>query len=96
MTVVRDGEVALAAAAGAGVRGTGRRAGARRGAQAGEAADRAREPHAWCIMGIGAVALPAASPRSPPSFLGHFTVFVLAVVIGFYVIGNVTTRCTPR
>ncbi len=26
---------------------------------------------------------------SPPSFLGHFMVFVLAVVIGYYVIGNV-------
>ena len=26
---------------------------------------------------------------SPASFLGHFTVFALAVVIGYYVIGNV-------
>lgn len=27
---------------------------------------------------------------SPPSFLGYFTVFALAVVVGFYVISNVT------
>ncbi len=26
---------------------------------------------------------------SPASFLGHFTVFALAVVVGYYVIGNV-------
>ena len=26
---------------------------------------------------------------SPPAFLGHFMVFMLSVVIGFYVIGNV-------
>ncbi|MFB7577028.1 proton-translocating transhydrogenase family protein [Streptomyces sp. NPDC056165] len=26
---------------------------------------------------------------SPPVFLGHFTVFMLSVVIGYYVIGNV-------
>ena len=27
---------------------------------------------------------------SPPSFLGYFTVFVLAVFVGFYVISNVS------
>jgi NAD/NADP transhydrogenase alpha subunit len=27
---------------------------------------------------------------SPPEFLGHFTVFVLACVVGYYVVWNVT------
>ena len=31
----------------------------------------------------------SSPPSHPPSFLGHFTVFALAVVIGYYVIGNV-------
>jgi NAD(P) transhydrogenase subunit alpha len=34
------------------------------------------------ILGIGALA--------PPSFMGHFTVFVLAVFVGWQVIWNVT------
>ncbi len=43
---------------------------------------------------IGALAGGAAlflllAGTSPPSFLGHFTVFMLSVVIGFYVIGAV-------
>jgi len=40
-------------------------------------------------MAIGAVVFGAVAAVSPPSFLGHFTVFALAVVIGYYVIGNV-------
>ena len=31
----------------------------------------------------------SSRPYSPPSFLGHFTVFALAVVVGYYVISNV-------
>ena len=38
---------------------------------------------------IGAVAFALVAAVSPASFLGHFTVFALAVVIGYYVIGNV-------
>lgn len=34
------------------------------------------------ILGIGALA--------PPSFMGHFTVFVLAIFVGWQVIWNVT------
>ena len=41
-------------------------------------------------MGVAAVAVRARSRLSRPrAFLGHFTVFMLAVVVGFYVIGNV-------
>ncbi len=44
--------------------------------------------YAW--FGLAAVAVGAAVTFSPPSFLGYFTVFALAVVVGFYVISNVT------
>ncbi len=43
----------------------------------------------YAAMAIGAVVFAAVAAVSPPSFLGHFTVFALAVVIGYYVIGNV-------
>ena len=39
--------------------------------------------------GLGAVLFLALATLAPPSFLPSLTVFVLAVVIGFYVIGNV-------
>ena len=39
--------------------------------------------------GLGAVVFLALATLAPPSFLPSLTVFVLAVVIGFYVIGNV-------
>ncbi len=40
-------------------------------------------------MGIGAVLFALVAAFSPTSFLGHFTVFALAVVVGYYVIGHV-------
>jgi NAD(P) transhydrogenase subunit alpha len=40
-------------------------------------------------MGIGAAVFAAIAAMSPSSFLGHFTVFALAVVVGYYVIGHV-------
>lgn len=42
---------------------------------------------AW--LGGAAIAFLALSAVSPEPFLGHFMVFMLSVVIGFYVIGNV-------
>ena len=39
------------------------------------------------VAGAGPVGLAAA--YSPPSFLGHFTVFALAIFVGYYVISNV-------
>lgn len=41
------------------------------------------------IILAGAVVFLLVSAISPPAFLGHFMVFMLSVVIGFYVIGNV-------
>lgn len=41
------------------------------------------------VLGICALALLALFWVSPESFLGHFMVFMLSVVIGYYVIGNV-------
>lgn len=41
------------------------------------------------VAAVGAVLLFLASAFAPPELAGHLTVFVLAIVIGFYVIGNV-------
>ncbi len=43
----------------------------------------------YAVMAVGAVVFAVVAAVSPASFLGHFTVFALAVVIGYYVIGNV-------
>ncbi|HQY33462.1 Re/Si-specific NAD(P)(+) transhydrogenase subunit alpha [Actinotalea sp.] len=40
--------------------------------------------------GIGALLVVAALTAAPASFAGHFTVFALAVVVGYYVISNVS------
>ena len=40
-------------------------------------------------LAIGALVFAAIATVSPSSFLGHFTVFALAVVVGYYVIGHV-------
>jgi NAD(P) transhydrogenase subunit alpha len=42
------------------------------------------------FMALGAVLFLAIAWKSPPEFLGHFTVFALACVVGYYVIFNVT------
>nr|WP_234356373.1 Re/Si-specific NAD(P)(+) transhydrogenase subunit alpha [Blastococcus sp. Marseille-P5729] len=39
---------------------------------------------------LGAVLFALVAAYSPPSFLGHFTVFALAIFVGYYVISNVT------
>jgi NAD(P) transhydrogenase subunit alpha len=44
----------------------------------------------YALLGLAAVAVGAAVTYSPPSFVGLFTVFVLAVFVGFYVISRVT------
>jgi len=41
------------------------------------------------LMGLGALLFLLLAIFSPQSFLGHFMVFMLSVVIGYYVIGNV-------
>ncbi|QQE80531.1 Re/Si-specific NAD(P)(+) transhydrogenase subunit alpha [Alicyclobacillus sp. SO9] len=43
------------------------------------------------ILGVAAILVfGLISYVSPPEFLGHFTVFALAVVVGYYVVWNVT------
>ena len=43
----------------------------------------------YVLMALGATLFALAAAFSPASFLGHFTVFALAVIVGFYVISNV-------
>jgi len=44
----------------------------------------------YAYMALAAVLFLAVAKVSPPAFLGHFTVFALACVVGYYVIFNVT------
>jgi NAD(P) transhydrogenase subunit alpha len=44
----------------------------------------------FVFMAIAAVLFLAMAKASPPEFLGHFTVFALSCVVGYYVIFNVT------
>ncbi|MCA1780733.1 MAG: Re/Si-specific NAD(P)(+) transhydrogenase subunit alpha [Dermatophilaceae bacterium] len=44
----------------------------------------------YAYMALGAVALLLAGAFSPPTFLGHILVFALSVIVGFYVINNVS------
>jgi H+-translocating NAD(P) transhydrogenase subunit alpha len=43
----------------------------------------------YTLVGIGALTLFLLTAFSPNQLIGNFTVFVLAIVIGYYVIGNV-------
>jgi NAD(P) transhydrogenase subunit alpha len=52
---------------------------------------RPRDPRrTYALMALAAVLFGLAAAYSPTVFLGHFTVFALAVIVGFYVISNVT------
>jgi H+-translocating NAD(P) transhydrogenase subunit alpha len=46
-----------------------------------------RRKYVW--MALAAVLFALVAANSPAVFLGHFTVFALAVIVGFYVISNV-------
>ena len=48
------------------------------------------------LVAVGIAALFAVNAIAPPPLPQHFTVLVLAVVVGFYVIGKVPTPCTRR
>src|SRR5437764_5012139 len=43
----------------------------------------------FVVVGIAAAALFLITGFSPNELIGHFTVFALAIVIGYYVIGHV-------
>jgi NAD(P) transhydrogenase subunit alpha len=56
-----------------------------------EEADRVRRTRRRTVLAaLGAVVAGLAIAASPPDVAGHFTVFALAVVVGFYVISAVT------
>ncbi len=44
----------------------------------------------WYAAALAGVLFALASAFAPSAFLGHFTVFALAVVVGYYVISNVS------
>ncbi|MFD7874695.1 Re/Si-specific NAD(P)(+) transhydrogenase subunit alpha [Streptomyces sp. NPDC059766] len=88
MTVVRDGEStwppppvqvsAAPASASSGVKPVG--------SQAEQSVSVQRR---YTAVGAGATVLFLLTALSPPALLGHLTVFALAIVIGYYVIGKV-------
>lgn len=51
---------------------------------------RAQSRSQFTLLGIGAVLMLIVGLYAPPSFLGHFIVFVLACFVGFQVIWNVS------
>jgi H+-translocating NAD(P) transhydrogenase subunit alpha len=93
MTVVKDGEVlwppppVQVSAAPAAPNGSRASSGA---SQPVAATKKPRSPGwRYAGMAIAAVLLGFVAAYAPGSFLGHFTVFALACVVGFYVITNV-------
>lgn len=59
-------------------------------ARAAREAARTRGQRQMVGLALGAVLLALAITFSPAAFLGHITVFVLAVFVGYYVISNVS------
>ncbi|CAN7214911.1 Re/Si-specific NAD(P)(+) transhydrogenase subunit alpha [Knoellia sp. LjRoot47] len=52
---------------------------------------RKRDPRLkYLWMAVGSLVFALVASASPAVFLGHFTVFALAVIVGFYVISNVS------
>jgi NAD(P) transhydrogenase subunit alpha len=101
MTVCRDGEtlwppppVAVSAApAAAGAAGAAAGAGAAAAAGSEKPAKPEKKPRdprvKYVLMAVAALLFAFVAANSPAVFLGHFTVFALAVIVGFYVISNV-------
>ena len=48
------------------------------------------------MAGLAAILLGGAAIFGPPEFIQHLTVFLLACVVGWHVIWNVTPRFTRR
>ena len=96
MTVVHDGEVlwppppvqVSAAPAADGKDGAGAASAGLAGVKEAKKPRDPRMKYLW--MAIGALVFALVASASPAVFLGHFTVFALAVIVGFYVISNVS------
>ncbi|MFI8186788.1 Re/Si-specific NAD(P)(+) transhydrogenase subunit alpha [Actinacidiphila glaucinigra] len=92
MTVVRDGEPTWppppvqVSAAPAAVPASAPPEAKPAGSQAGPPVSTRRR---FAVVGAGAIVLFLLAALSPPALLGHLTVFALAIVIGYYVIGQV-------
>jgi len=95
MTVCREGETlwppppvqVSAAPTAPGPAGDPAAAAGRAGAAVEPKPKRPGRKYLW--MAVAAVVFAFAAAGSPAAFLGHFTVFALAVIVGFYVISNV-------
>jgi NAD(P) transhydrogenase subunit alpha len=88
MTVVRDGEV-LWPPPPVQVSAAPVAAPAKEVVEAAPPKQRMSPQRRLAFMGIGAAVFLLVAAVAPQPFLGHFMVFMLSVVIGFYVIGNV-------
>ena len=87
LTVVRDGEVTWPPPP---VQVSATPAAQAAPAVAGPAAKAERNPmRTYTLVGAAAAALFLLTAFAPSAFLGNFTVFLLAVVIGYYVVGKV-------
>ena len=89
ITVVRDGEktwppppVSVSAAPAAAAGRTGR-------STKKEEKQPASPARRFGVVGVAALVLFLVTAISPPALIGHLVVFALAIVIGYYVIGNV-------
>ena len=54
----------------------------------------AKKPKPWLkpvLLGLAACFFAWVTQSAPPRFVEHFTVFVLASIVGYYVIWNVTS-----
>jgi NAD(P) transhydrogenase subunit alpha len=96
MTVCRDGQtlwppppVQVSAAPAAPAAAEGAAAGAGAGTAAATEARTKRPGLKYLWMAVAALVFALVASASPAVFLGHFTVFALAVIVGFYVISNV-------
>jgi NAD(P) transhydrogenase subunit alpha len=96
MTVCGDGQtlwppppVQVSAAPAAPAAAEGAAAGAGAGTAAATEARTKRPGLKYLWMAVAALVFALVASASPAVFLGHFTVFALAVIVGFYVISNV-------
>ena len=88
MTVIKDGEVTFPPPVISVSRRTGKKAPAETAADVKEKKD--NKGLKWTLGIVGVLLFALIGLYSPKEFLGHFTVFVLACVVGYYVVWNVT------
>lgn len=88
MTVIRDGEATFPPPAISVSAAPAKQETAKTAAEVKEKKD--NKGLKWVLGLVGIVLLALIGLYSPKEFLGHFTVFVLACVVGYYVVWNVT------